>query len=162
MNRRAIVKHKRLRRGLIALLAVVLALAAPTVAFAHPLGNFTINRYSRLELGPDQIRVRYVIDMAEIPTFQEKTKMDLNHDDAISDTEKDRYLQDQIAVLQRNLHLMVNGEAIVLQPQDAQLDFLPGQGGLQTTRIALWFIARVTVVEPVRRLIIAMTTLPVD
>jgi hypothetical protein len=40
---------------------------------------------------------------------------------------------------------MVNGESIVLQPQDAQLDFLPGQGGLQTTRIALWFIARVTV-----------------
>ena len=88
MNRRTIVKHKRLRRGLMALLAVVLALAAPTIAFAHPLGNFTINRYSRLELGPDQIRVRYVIDMAEIPTFQERAKMDLNRDGAISDCRK--------------------------------------------------------------------------
>ena len=139
MNRWPIVKHKTLRHGLMGLLAAVLALAVPTVAFAHPLGNFTINRYSRLELGPDQIRIRYVIDMAEIPTFQEKAKMDLNHDDTISDTEKDKYLQDEVVVLQSNLHLIVNGRSIALQPHDAQLDFLPGQGGLQTTRIALWF-----------------------
>ena len=145
MNRRTIFKYKRLRRGLLALLTTVLALATPAMVFAHPLGNFTINRYSRLELGPDQIRVRYVIDMAEIPTFQEKAKIDLNHDDALSDAEKDQYLQHQVADLQSNLHLTVNGDAIPLQPQDAQLDFLPGQGGLQTTRIALWFIARTTV-----------------
>ena len=55
--------------------------------------------------------------------------------------------RNQVAVLQRNLHLTVNGESIALQPQDAQLDFLPGQGGLQTTRIALWFTAEMIVLK---------------
>jgi hypothetical protein len=52
-----------------------------------PAGQLTINRYSRLELGPGQIRVRYVIDMAR-STFQERAKMDLNRDGAIRNTER--------------------------------------------------------------------------
>lgn len=125
-------------------LAMALALIAPIAALAHPLGNFTINRYSRLELGADQIRVRYVIDMAEIPTFQEKAKIDVNHDDTIGDAEKAQYLKDQVAALQSNLHLIINDESIALEPQETQLDFLPGQGGLQTMRIAIWFAAKMS------------------
>jgi len=41
------------------------------VAFAHPLGNFTINHYAGLQIKPDSIAVDLVIDMAEIPAFQE-------------------------------------------------------------------------------------------
>ena len=37
---------------------------------AHPLGNFTINRYSRVEPSGDRLYVLYVLDLAEIPTFQ--------------------------------------------------------------------------------------------
>src|SRR5437870_3289737 len=59
---------------------VALALARPPHADAHPLGNFTVNRYSRLELYSDAIRVRYVLDMAEIPTFQEIDSIDLDGD----------------------------------------------------------------------------------
>ena len=43
----------------------------PSLADAHPLGNFTVNRYARIELYSDAVRVRYVLDMAEIPAFQE-------------------------------------------------------------------------------------------
>ncbi|MGH7757121.1 MAG: nickel transporter, partial [Vulcanimicrobiaceae bacterium] len=42
-------------------------LAAP--AFAHPLGNFTINHLSELAVRPDRVTVRYVLDLAEIPTY---------------------------------------------------------------------------------------------
>ena len=60
-------------RKLLVLLAVLMsgvALAVPTGASAHPLGNFTINRFSRLETSGHRLYVLYVLDMAEIPTFQ--------------------------------------------------------------------------------------------
>ena len=121
--------------------ALIVAFALPLTAFAHPLGNFTINRYSRLELGRDSIRVRYVVDMAEIPTFQERPQVDTNGDDVIDTAEHKRYLSDQIATLQSNLRLIVNGKAVALQAQESQLEFVPGQGGLLTTRISAWFVA---------------------
>ena len=49
--------------------AFFLAFAANVVA--HPLGNFSINQYSALQVGAQDVEVRYIIDMAEIPTFQE-------------------------------------------------------------------------------------------
>ena len=39
-------------------------------AAAHPLGNFTINRFSRSSLGAAASTSCYVLDLAEIPTFQ--------------------------------------------------------------------------------------------
>src|SRR5207249_8915496 len=51
---------------------IILAGALPTTALAHPLGNFTVNRYSRLEVSSQQIRIRYVVDMAEIPRSEER------------------------------------------------------------------------------------------
>ena len=39
-------------------------------ASAHPLGNFTVNHYAGIELAGDRVFVRYVLDLAEIPTFQ--------------------------------------------------------------------------------------------
>ena len=59
------------KRALVAL-AVLGALAVPAVAAAHPLGNFTTNHYSRVVASGDRIYVLYVLDLAEIPTFQEK------------------------------------------------------------------------------------------
>src|SRR5437773_5794297 len=44
-------------------------------ASAHPLGNFTINHFARLDIQSERIRIHYVIDMAEIPAFQELQKL---------------------------------------------------------------------------------------
>ena len=58
-------------------LAAVLAAASwsvamvPAVAQAHPLGNFTVNRYSLVPIDKGSVRVTFVLDEAEIPTFQE-------------------------------------------------------------------------------------------
>ena len=53
------------------LLAVAFAaLAVPVAASAHPLGNFTVNRFSRVEVAGPRVYVQYVLDLAEIPTFQ--------------------------------------------------------------------------------------------
>src|SRR5262245_14631725 len=57
-------------------LAVALALSAglllPAGAGAHPLGNFSINHLSQVRVSSDRVDVRYLLDQAEIPTFQQR------------------------------------------------------------------------------------------
>ena len=77
----------------------------PQAALAHPLGNFTVNRYSRIEIGAGRIYLRYVLDMAEIPTFQEKAKIDRNGDGQVSDAESASYLADKAEDLKSKLYL---------------------------------------------------------
>jgi hypothetical protein len=50
--------------------ALAASLVVPTVAEAHPLGNFTINRYAGIEVAGRDVYVRYALDVAEIPTYQ--------------------------------------------------------------------------------------------
>ena len=63
-------------KKLLVLLVAVAALLGPAAASAHPLGNFTTNRYSRIELSGDHVYVLYVLDLAEIPTFQAQGDVD--------------------------------------------------------------------------------------
>ena len=142
------MRHRRIlgSRGLVAVGLLALAIlisgspfARPTVASAHPLGNFTINRYSRIEPGVDQIQLRYVLDLAEIPTFQEMPRVDLDRDGNVSDSEHSAYQKNKIDEIQDNLQLSVNGEAILLDPVSQELSFPPGQGGLSTMRLSLLF-----------------------
>ena len=37
---------------------------------AHPMGNFSVSHYSRIEVNARGARIRYVLDLAEIPTFE--------------------------------------------------------------------------------------------
>lgn len=57
-------------KRLVLVLTAACALLAPAVASAHPLGNFTVNRFARVEVAGHRLYVRYVVDMAEIPTLQ--------------------------------------------------------------------------------------------
>jgi ABC-type nickel/cobalt efflux system permease component RcnA len=53
--------------------AIHLALAASTICgalSAHPMGNFSVNHYSRLTFRSGGMELTYVLDLAEIPTFQ--------------------------------------------------------------------------------------------
>src|SRR5260370_16298880 len=49
-------------------LLFVLGLCRPAVA--HPMGNFSVNHYSKITLESDRVRVNYFIDLAEIPTYK--------------------------------------------------------------------------------------------
>jgi nickel/cobalt transporter (NicO) family protein len=103
----------------IVLLAVALAaLAVPVAASAHPLGNFTVNRFSRVEVAGPRVYVQYVLDLAEIPTFQ------AGHIDA------PRFAR-RIA---RGAQLTVNGRSVRLVPVEWALAHPQGAGGLKTTR----------------------------
>ncbi|MCB9098827.1 MAG: sulfite exporter TauE/SafE family protein [Anaerolineales bacterium] len=113
----------------------------PAAALAHPLGNFTINRYSRLSLDAQQIRLRYVVDLAEIPTFQIKPQLDANNDGHISPTERDRFLEGQLSTWLDHIRLQVDGQALPLAVVAQSLQVQPGQGGLETLRLETDLIA---------------------
>jgi nickel/cobalt exporter len=57
-------------RKLLAVLTALLALGVPASSSAHPLGNFTVNRFASVELSGHDVFVHYVLDLAEIPTVQ--------------------------------------------------------------------------------------------
>jgi nickel/cobalt exporter len=117
------------------------AAAVPTVAAAHPLGNFTVNRYSRIEPAGDGVRVFYVLDMAEIPTVQERTRMDADGDGRISDAEVEQAaarLADEVGGM---LRLTLNGRPASLRVERRALTFPPGQADLPTLRLEVVYRA---------------------
>lgn len=109
----------------------------PQTAFAHPLGNFTVNTLSVIEVAAEQIKIDFFVDMAEIPTFQERATIDVNSDDSLSQPEQETYLNDRVQELLDGFFLQVNEASLDFQVSSQSLEFLPGQGNLPTTRIAL-------------------------
>jgi nickel/cobalt exporter len=110
------------RRLGVALLIALAALVAPTLATAHPLGNFTINRYSELDVSGNRLYVLYVLDLAEIPTFQLQQAGGI---DAAAYARR----------IAAGAHLSVDGKPARLAPVRHALAFPPGQAGLRTTRL---------------------------
>ena len=58
-------------RRAVALLAfaALLAVLPASSAVAHPLGNFTVNHLTKVAVTRDGVQLRYILDVAEIPTF---------------------------------------------------------------------------------------------
>jgi nickel/cobalt exporter len=119
-----------MRRVLLAAVVALLALAAP--AGAHPLGNFSINHLDVVRASSDRVDVRYVLDQAEIPTFQER---------GLSPAE---VLARKRADVARGVTLTVGGRPVplVLRP-GGRISFPMGAGGLHTTRVELLLGAKV-------------------
>lgn len=51
-------------------LLVLAAVSLGGTLSAHPMGNFSVNHYSRLDFKASGLELTYVLDLAEIPTFQ--------------------------------------------------------------------------------------------
>ncbi len=52
------------------LLAGVAGLTFAPGMFGHPMGNLSVNHYAKLEPGAKGVVVTYVLDLAELPTFE--------------------------------------------------------------------------------------------
>lgn len=102
---------------------------------AHPLGNFTVSHFTRLEIGGERIRLRYVVDMAEVSTFQEIERIDTDGDRSPSPEEKEAYLRRVAAQYAGNLILSIDGARIPLSIKGHQLRLRSGDGGLPTLRV---------------------------
>jgi ABC-type nickel/cobalt efflux system permease component RcnA len=125
------------RRGaVLASLTIVLLVAGAAGAAAHPLGNFTVNTSSGLRVGPERLVVDYVVDMAEIPTFQARQAIDTDHDDRVSGAEAGRWRDRECPRLAAGLKATVGGRRAPLGVTGSALSFPKGVGGLPTLRLA--------------------------
>ena len=118
-----------MKRALLVL--TLLAAFFPVAAAAHPLGNFTTNHYSRVVASGDRVYVLYVLDLAEIPTFQQRTQVDREG--------RDRYAQRLVAAIGRGLSLRIDSKPVALRALRHALGFPPGVAGLRTTRLEAVF-----------------------
>jgi ABC-type nickel/cobalt efflux system permease component RcnA len=129
------------RGAALAIVALLLGLATVMPASAHPLGNFSVNQYSRIEIGTDEARITYVLDLAELPTVADRPLLDIDGDGEISGSERERYLDIKLAEITPALHLTASGTELPLRQKDRSLNFVPGQADLDTTRIEASFSA---------------------
>ncbi|MGW1560188.1 HoxN/HupN/NixA family nickel/cobalt transporter [Streptomyces sp. NPDC002144] len=107
--------------------ACALALAPSTSASAHPLGNFTVNRYDGLVAAPGTLRVDHVEDLAEIPATQAKPDLE-----RLGMTE---WAKQRCAKAAEGSKVTVGGRTAALTVDSSTARLRPGQAGLHTLRV---------------------------
>ena len=128
-------RSRRRRLAVLVVLAAALLAAWAAPAAAHPLGNFTVNTYSGLRVGPDRLAVDYVVDMAEIPTYQARQAIDTDHDGRVDHDEAAAWRDRECPRLAGGLRATVDGRPAPLSVAGSALRFPEGVGGLQTLRL---------------------------
>src|SRR5438874_12328486 len=129
---------ERLIRPMIRRILVVAGVVSMTLlltaqgASAHPLGNFTVNRYARVELSAGVVRVYYVLDEAEIPAFEER---------AAVAADRAGFARRRAGAIASGLTLEVDNTRLPLDVEASDLSQPLGQGGLHTLRLAIRFHA---------------------
>ncbi|MGW5429195.1 nickel transporter [Streptomyces sp. NPDC004059] len=117
----------KLRLPFLLLAGCVLALLPAGPASAHPLGNFTVNRYDGLVAAPGLLRVDHVEDLAEIPATQ--AGPDLRR------LGMGEWARQRCARAAEDSRLTVDGRTATLTAVGATARLRPGQAGLHTLRV---------------------------
>ncbi|MFD7441079.1 sulfite exporter TauE/SafE family protein [Streptomyces sp. NPDC059909] len=107
---------------------VALLAAGASPAAAHPLGNFTVNRYDGLVVGEGELRVDHVEDLAEIPTARIRPE-------ARSEGELAAWAKTRCETAAREPRVRVDGRAVAVRTGAARAEIRPGQAGLPTLRV---------------------------
>jgi nickel/cobalt exporter len=129
---------RRLSLVILGTLGVVLGGGAGP-ADAHPLGNFSVNHLVTVKASADRVQLAYVLDQAEIPTFQERDR---------SAAENLAAKRDEV---RRGLTIRVDGRPAPLRfAGPGRLSLRPGAGGLPTTRVELSLTAPVHAAHRIR------------
>ncbi len=104
-------------------------------ALAHPLGQYTINHYAKIETGLDRIKIRYVLDLAELAAFPEIQAADRDGNGTLSEAETNAYLERSVPQFLAALQLTAEGQHVALRALRQQLSLPPGAANLPTMRI---------------------------
>ncbi|MFD8423798.1 nickel transporter [Streptomyces sp. NPDC059466] len=107
--------------------ACALVLVPGGAASAHPLGNFTVNRYDGLVAAPGQLRVDHVEDLAEIPATQAKPDIE-----KLGMTD---WARQRCETAAHGSRASVDGRRVPLAVATSRARLRPGQAGLDTLRV---------------------------
>src|SRR3954449_9163797 len=136
------------RLALVVGVSSAVLLTGTGAAQAHPLGNFTVNLYDGLTVRTQGIDVDYVVDMDEIPAFEEKQTIDANGDGSLDRTETASYVTDTCERLASGVTLTVANTAVPVRiAGTGTVSFPAGAGGLSTMRLECPIRGRVAISE---------------
>lgn len=147
-------KLRFFRAGRIIGFVGLLMALVPVGVFAHPLGNFSVNQFVLVEPGGQSVVVRYVVDLAEIPTLQELGAVNADGNSVPSEGELDLVAAKMAQEVAANLRLVVDATPVHLVETARRRSLMPGAGGLDTFRIELDFRAAVEASAVAPRLVI--------
>jgi nickel/cobalt exporter len=114
---------------------LIVILFSAGLAAAHPLGNFSVNQYSRLEVEKTKIRIRQILDLAEIPTFQIQGEIDADKNGIFSEAELEQYAERLTPDILSKLSLTLNDQPLALSAESKTVSMPEGAGNLPTLRI---------------------------
>jgi ABC-type nickel/cobalt efflux system permease component RcnA len=139
-------RKKPVARILLLALLVSSLLANPPVGDAHPMGNFSISHYAGIFVDSGYIELNYIVDVAEIPTYQEMqdSHITAKRDDPLLAA----YLAHKAASLADGLHVEVNGQPVRLEVVSRDAIFPAGAGGLPTMKLGFIYRAAIAGVSP--------------
>src|SRR5689334_9881752 len=103
------------------------------LAFAHPMGNFSVSHYSRIEVNAQGARIQYVLDLAEIPTFQ--LLQDWKLEQSSPHGEIEGHAVEQARSWSRNLKVALGGRPAALQFDGAKAVIDRGAGNMPILRV---------------------------
>jgi nickel/cobalt exporter len=131
-------------------IGIVLALPARPASAqpTHPLGNFSVNQAIGLALHPDRVAVTAIIDLAELPTLQERPAVDANGDGQVSAAESAAYNTHTCSAMAGAVALRVDGHRVHWSVRPAGFEYRPGSAGLHTSRISCMFDAAADLTRP--------------
>ncbi len=116
------------------LLQISSVLALVAALSAHPMGNFSVNHYSRLHLRAGGADLTYTLDLAEIPTFQllNEWKVDPKDPAAVRAAVR-AHASDWVS----NLTMESNGKTVALRVKSVDATTTEGAGAMQILRITI-------------------------
>jgi ABC-type nickel/cobalt efflux system permease component RcnA len=101
------------------------------------MGNFSISHYAGIRVESSWIEIRYILDMAEIPTFQEMQQASIVAQPG--DFRVVVYLARKAEILKSGLELTLDGRPVGLETVSQNIIFPPGAGGLSTMKVGMLY-----------------------
>ena len=100
---------------------------------AHPMGNFSVSHYTKLQPGARGVEVTYVLDLAEIPTFQLLSSWKM--DRSAPAPELEAHVRGQARQWLSNVIVTVDGTRVPAKYEAASFVIADGAGNLPIMRI---------------------------
>ncbi|HTB14960.1 MAG TPA: hypothetical protein VK752_25485 [Bryobacteraceae bacterium] len=119
-----------MKRSLIPFLAAL-------VLTAHPMGNFSVSHFTRFDVQKKSVQITYVLDLAEIPTYQlmRDWNLDPSADAKIPQETLNEKGKLQAEAWLKNLTFTSNGATLIPTLESTKIKLSDGAGGMHVSRI---------------------------
>ncbi len=110
---------------------------AAIVLTAHPMGNFSVSHFTRLDVTKKSVHIAYVLDLAEIPTYQlmRDWNLDPSADAKIPQDTLNEKASAQARTWIKSLDFTSNGEHLTPIFDHASIKLADGAGGMHVSRL---------------------------